>query len=217
MGSNYDKALARLRKAAQRVANKEIPNLYYILTKEERKTPGDARNIIERDLVDVWSKATILKYLPTAVKNELKVRAGKIGRQEQMESAGERRAEIIVDNSGHTSCFAADDERKNGQLHKLIEADDERKNGTLRTTPENSNGLLIEDAVLIEKLSAAEMEIDFLKGKLGGEKIIGLKGNNADEIGQFYWGRITIKLLQQKLPQLFNTGIKNVEVYLRAL
>jgi hypothetical protein len=67
---------------------------------------------------------------------------------------------------------------------------------------------------LREKLEAAEAEVDFLKGNLGGEEFIAIKGKKADMVGQFYWGKISIKILQQKLPQLQNSGVKVVEIFM---
>jgi hypothetical protein len=247
MGNSYNEALAKVRRAAQRVAQKEIPKLYKILTTEEKKTPDDARAIIERDLIDIWSAATILKYLPAAVKNQQKVRAGKIGRQKQIESAGERRAEITVDNNG--SQFLTSGEDKAEELRKLLENDNkaeelrkllenDNKAEELRKLLEKPNAITdlpekrgdrignvealcgsepAEISKLREKLESAEMEVRFFKDELGDGNIISLKGRKEDGVGQFYWGRIGIEVLKQKLPQLQNSGVRAVEVYMEAI
>ena len=70
---------------------------------------------------------------------------------------------------------------------------------------------------LKERLDAAEMEVNFIKEQLGDGKIIALKGNKCDEVGQFYWGRISVKQLGQKLLQMEKSGINLIEIYMHAL
>jgi hypothetical protein len=70
---------------------------------------------------------------------------------------------------------------------------------------------------LKEQLNAAEMELEFFKDQLGRNKIIALKGKRCDgDVGQYYWGRISITQLKRELPKLENIGIKFVEVYMQA-
>lgn len=68
---------------------------------------------------------------------------------------------------------------------------------------------------LKEELEGANMEIEFLKGKMGAEKIIALKGKKAENTkGQYYWGRTGIKLLKSKIEVLERNGIRTVEIFL---
>ena len=76
------------------------------------------------------------------------------------------------------------------------------------------------ESKVIEKLKqdieGANIEIDFLKGQNGGERIIALKTKMAgDHPGQYYWGTISIQLLKAKIQELEASGIKEVEIFLR--
>jgi len=75
----------------------------------------------------------------------------------------------------------------------------------------------IDEVENLKQLEAAEMELEFLKDQLDDNKIIALKGNKRDEIGQCYWGRISIMQLKRKLPRMENSGINFVEIYMRAM
>jgi hypothetical protein len=77
--SHYDDVLEELREKGQMLANKYIVELYIILRDEEKLPPRDCRAKIEHDCLDLWSKATIRKYLPDESKDTLKQKAGKMG------------------------------------------------------------------------------------------------------------------------------------------
>jgi hypothetical protein len=76
--SHYDDVLEELRQKGQKLANQYIVELYIILTDEEKLSPEDCRAKIEHDCLDLWSKATIRKYLPSESKDSKKQLAGKI-------------------------------------------------------------------------------------------------------------------------------------------
>jgi hypothetical protein len=77
--NHYDDILNELRQKGERLANQYIVELYNILRDEEKMPPEDCRDKIEHDCVDLWSKATIRKYLPPESKDPKKRRAGKMG------------------------------------------------------------------------------------------------------------------------------------------
>jgi hypothetical protein len=77
--SHYDEVLTEARSKASNSAKEYIPKLYNILVDEENKTQEDARKIIEHDLIEYWSKATVRKFLPQEAKDEQKAIAGSIG------------------------------------------------------------------------------------------------------------------------------------------
>lgn len=81
--SHYDEVLEEARAAATGGAKEFIPKLYHILVDEEHKTPEDARKIIEHDLIEYWSKATVTKFLPHETKDEIKSEAGKKGAEKK--------------------------------------------------------------------------------------------------------------------------------------
>ena len=76
--SHYDAILNELKEKGERLANEYILELYTILRDEEKLPPEDCRAKIEHDCIDLWSKATIRKYLPSESKDSKKQLAGKI-------------------------------------------------------------------------------------------------------------------------------------------
>jgi hypothetical protein len=81
--SHYDDVLNELRQKGEKLANQYIVELYIILRDEEKMPPEDCRDKIEHDCVDIWSKATIRKYLPPEAKDPKKRLAGKMGGEQK--------------------------------------------------------------------------------------------------------------------------------------
>jgi hypothetical protein len=106
--SRYDDILEELREKGQMLAVKYIVELYNILRDEEKLPPRDCRAKIEHDCLDLWSKATIRKYLPDEAKDTLKQKAGKMG--------GEAKKSMLV--VAHT---------KNGARINLAENDSDNQ------------------------------------------------------------------------------------------
>ncbi len=77
--SRYDDVLSELRQKGSLLANQYIAELYNILREEEKLPPIDCSAKIEHDCVDLWSKATITKYMPQEAKDTKKQKAGKVG------------------------------------------------------------------------------------------------------------------------------------------
>jgi hypothetical protein len=77
--SHYDDVLSELRQRGSLLANQYIVELYNILRDEENLPPADCRAKIEHDCIDLWSKATIMKFMPPETKDTGKQKAGKIG------------------------------------------------------------------------------------------------------------------------------------------
>lgn len=76
--SHYDDVLQEARQKGELIANKYIFELYTILRDEEHLAPEDCRAKIQHDCIDIWSKATIRKFLPEEAKNPKKSKAGKL-------------------------------------------------------------------------------------------------------------------------------------------
>jgi hypothetical protein len=77
--STYDDLLLELKQKGSTLANQYINELYNILRDEEKLPPADCRAKIEHDCIDLWSKATIMKFMPLEAKDTEKQKAGKIG------------------------------------------------------------------------------------------------------------------------------------------
>lgn len=76
--SHHDEVLQEARQKGELIANKYIFELYTILRDEEHLPPEDCRAKIQHDCIDIWSKATIRKFLPEEAKNPKKSKAGKL-------------------------------------------------------------------------------------------------------------------------------------------
>jgi hypothetical protein len=83
--SHYDDVLEELRQKGQKLANQYIVELYNILRDEEKLPPEDCREQIEHDCLDLWSRATIRKYLPPEAKDAKKQKAGRAGGEKKKE------------------------------------------------------------------------------------------------------------------------------------
>jgi hypothetical protein len=91
--SHYDEVLSELKEKGERVANQYILELYNILRGEEKLPPEDCRAKLEHDCLDLWSKATIRKYLPPEVRDPKKQIAGKVGGENKSKK---KNKEILV-------------------------------------------------------------------------------------------------------------------------
>jgi hypothetical protein len=93
-------------------AREYIPKLYTELLKEDSNMmPGDARDRIEKDCVELWSMRTILDALPDEAKDTKKQKAGRTKQKVENSAAasaarsiaeGQKREEIIINTNGHT-------------------------------------------------------------------------------------------------------------------
>jgi archaellum component FlaC len=98
--SHYDQVLNELRQKGERLANQYIVELYIILRDEENMPPEDCRDKIEHDCVDLWSRATIRKYLPPESKDPKKRLAGKMGGDEKEEKKKAMLLLVAQQNTG---------------------------------------------------------------------------------------------------------------------
>jgi hypothetical protein len=130
--SHYDEVLNELRQKGKKLANQYIVELYIILRDEEKMPPEDCRDKIESDCVDLWSKATIRKYLPPESKDPKKRQAGKMGGEnkkkamlilvaEQNTGEGEGARTILAENDLDNQ-NKQESETFHNQLNQQLEA-----------------------------------------------------------------------------------------------
>ena len=109
--TEYDKLLGEARARAEAfrsTARQYIPKMYLALRNENPNlTPEDARDRIEKDCFDIWSKRTILDALPEEAKDLKKQKAGRLSQKEAnsaaVSAAPEKKKEeekIIIDTQG---------------------------------------------------------------------------------------------------------------------
>jgi hypothetical protein len=89
--TEYDKLLEEVRikaEAFRSTAREYIPKMYWALRDENSNlTPEDARDRIENDCIDIWSKRTILDALPDEAKDLKKQKAGRLSQKEANSAA----------------------------------------------------------------------------------------------------------------------------------
>jgi hypothetical protein len=120
--SHYDDVLQELRHKGQILANQYIVELYNILRDEEKLSPQDCRSKIEHDCIDLWSKATIRKYLSPEAKDTKKRKAGKLGGEKKKEVqllAAQNGARINLAENGSISQNKAESKTSHYELQKL--------------------------------------------------------------------------------------------------
>jgi hypothetical protein len=98
MTSQYEKDLAELKRRGTALAKEFIPKLYEDLRKEHLE-PSDARERIERDCADLWSKATIREYLPDEAKNKEAQDKGRKGNATKSEKLTKARMDLAENGS----------------------------------------------------------------------------------------------------------------------
>lgn len=193
--SHYDEVLEEARSQATSSAKEYIPRLYDILVNEEHKTAEDARNIIEHDLLDYWSKATVTKHLPQEVKDEEKVKAGKQGAAAtNLILAGGQSVTMNSDGSGSVSPKGNDNKKKDNAL--VIE------NQFLK----DENRELKE---AMDKLQQFTQATKLEKPKTETSDLSVTLKEKADGVHAFYYDAYGIDLFKNReLSQLKNSGVK---------
>jgi hypothetical protein len=127
--SHHDEVLNELRQKGEKLANQYIVELYNILRDEEKMLPEDCRDKIEHDCVDIWSKATIRKYLPPESKDPKKRQAGKIGGENKkkamlllVQNTGEEGARTVLTENDSDNQNKQESETFHNQLNQQLEA-----------------------------------------------------------------------------------------------
>jgi len=141
--SHYDEVLLEAREKGEIIANKYIFELYTILKDEEHLPPEDCRSKIEHDCIDLWSKATIRKFLPEEAKNPKKSKAGKLGAEQKKKFEDEQKLkapqliEHTTDGNIVTTTNTTDSSSSPGVRTNLAEngsfGQEEEESGRFRT------------------------------------------------------------------------------------
>jgi hypothetical protein len=202
MTSRYDDTLNELRQKGERLANQYIVELYNILRDEEKMPPEDCRDKIEHDCVDLWSKATIRKYLPPESKDPKKRQAGKMGGDKKKKAmllvaqntAGEGGARTVLAENDSDNQNKQESQTFYSQLNQQLEArqptqelydvskmfdDKDREIERLKLEIEE-----LQDKLMIK--NEGENDIVILPTDLLSEMISASRREGTEEIKQFY-------------------------------
>jgi hypothetical protein len=111
--TEYDKLLnearAKTEAFSKLTAKEHIPKMYWALRNENQNLiPEDARDRIEKDCMNIWSKRTILDVLPDEAKDLEKQKAGRLSQKEANSAAvsaaplsTKKQEEVIIDTQGN--------------------------------------------------------------------------------------------------------------------
>lgn len=106
--STYEELLEEARTKVQSIqqstAQEYVPKMYWKLRDENPElAPNDARYRIEKDRIGIWSKRTVLEYLPDEAKDIKKQKAGRLRQKEPKFAAlaaAPEAKEILLDVQG---------------------------------------------------------------------------------------------------------------------
>lgn len=182
--SRYDDILEELREKGQMLAVKYIVELYNILRDEEKLPPRDCRAKIEHDCLDLWSKATIRKYLPDEAKDTLKQKAGKMG--------GEAKKSMLV--VAHT---------KNGARINLAENDSDNQKEQESNTFHNELDHKLSSRTISPELCEARKIIEAKDRRIGELEM------QQDNLKEYAFYSTTMLLLPNNLVMEIYNAMKN--------
>ena len=203
--SHYDEVLAEARDKASGSAREYIPKLYDILVNEEHKTAEDARKIIEHDLIEYWSRATVVKFLPHEAKDEIKQEAGKKG-------AEKKKIMLLTDGSsaGKDSSrnILKDPEPNKPDPTTEDNSTNEDEEPSQEELAEINQSLDIPETQTIQnKKSEVQQLLD--NGILDEESIFTWLRRREDKMRYFWYDAYGIEgFKNRELAQLKNSGVK---------
>jgi hypothetical protein len=150
---HYDEVLDEARKKGELIANKYIFELYTILREEENLPPEDCRAKLEQDCSDLWSKATIRKFLPEGAKNPKKSKAGKLGAEQRKKSEREEKSRVLLieQTTGGSNIKTANSSARINPAENDSFSEEEEKSRRFRT----ELGQRLEERVLSPELTEA--------------------------------------------------------------
>lgn len=144
--SEYDKLLLDASRAARESATQFVPKMYRALFDENpNMTREDARDRIEKDCIEFWSKRTILEALPEDAKDPLKRKAGIQSRKAIRKRAADSAAKTLIPVTEKRQVLVTADG------HQQLQ--DDGHDGPIQ---ENSDASGQEDGLPMGKVSSAE-------------------------------------------------------------
>jgi hypothetical protein len=158
--THYDDVLQELRQKGQILANQYIVELYNILRDEEKLPPQDCRSKIEHDCIDLWSKATIRKYLSPEAKDSKKQKAGKLGVEKKKE------VQLLAAQDGARINPAEDDSNSQNEAESRTSHKEQTQKSAGVSTPESDIIKVIEDKD--NRIKELEAELEELVKQGGG-------------------------------------------------
>jgi hypothetical protein len=139
---HYDEVLSQLKEKGHKLANQYVVELYTILRDEEKLPPEDCRAKIEHDCVDLWSKATIRKCLPTEARDPKKQNAGKIGGENKQKK---KKALLVIAGSENVQSTDLEESRPINQNEEDSARTNLAENASINQKEEESRTSFLEE------------------------------------------------------------------------
>lgn len=133
----YDRLLEEARNEARKyreTACRLIPKMYYVLRQEEHLSKSDARDRIEKDCIEFWSKRTILNSLPDECKDPEKRKGA-----EERKKLQERFPQIVINDAAESAATALVGNRDNEEALEGKVLIDENEYQTLKMRVKSLN------------------------------------------------------------------------------
>jgi len=216
--THYDDILLEARRNGETIANKYIFELYTILREEEHLPPEDCRAKIEHDCLDLWSKATIRKFLPEEAKNSKKSKAGKIRAEQKKEledkpqkSKSRHIIEQNIDGSASTTISSRDFARTNlAENDSVFRKEQESRRFHAELNEQLGSRVLSPELIEAQKIiSEKDQRIEKLENMIlqqGGSSQIGL---------QLYLSNILAQQIHESVIINRSAGITETDFILR--
>lgn len=217
--SHYDDVLKEARAKATGSAKEYIPRLYNILVDEEHKTPEDARRIIEHDLLEYWSKATVTKFLPHETKDEIKQEAGKKG--------AEKKKILLLADGSRAGNIPAEPEKQEVQRAREVipdlELEDDNTDQTelefLRDENRTQKETILQLGEALKKATEFKpaSQVGFTKEDVGLDTVVFRMGIKDPKRAAEVISNEMTEFIKKDLTGLRNRGWGTVEVTMRIL
>jgi hypothetical protein len=173
--SHYDDVLSELKEKGHNLANQYIVELYTILKDDGRLPPEDCRAKIEHDCLDLWSKATIRKYLPKEIRDPKKQKAGKIG-GENKQKKKTKRPMLVIAGDGNVQSTDLEESSPIGQNEEDSARTNLAENASIAQKEQESRTSFHEE--LGQQLSDRTLSPELLEAN----KIIGAREREIEEL-----------------------------------
>lgn len=109
MKSHYEQVLTELKLTTRKLAKKYIPELYNILSNEEKLPHENCYAKVLQDCTKIWAEDTVRKCIPAEAKNVTKRKAGRMSAAVRERQRKNESLALNVNNAGQCSVIRGTD------------------------------------------------------------------------------------------------------------
>lgn len=175
--TEYDDIIREIKERHEKWAKDDIPRACYALAKEPYLSKKDINDRVKKDLIEIWSPATISRHMPEEFKDEQKQTAGKQSQKNRIErSALNSDQKITISTEGSPINNTDDDKEalklENGRLKEMIQEQKQQTGelvkslnaaASLKKEPNKDVRDSLEYQTLLSRFTIVEQERDEFK------------------------------------------------------